>query len=103
MLRVVMCIVIATSMATAADDAVRSALPEVLASTKLRYGTDSYVIVPVHFTGCPTCVKIYLPGDKMLDKCSAKGYSLVFIAPVNRRVLWASADKAGSYPVKTIP
>lgn len=103
MLRVFMYIIMFTSIVTAADDAVRSALPEVLANTALRYGKDSYVIVPVHFTGCPTCVKIYLPGAKMLEKCSTKGYSLVFIAPVNRRVLWASANKAGSYPVKTIP
>lgn len=92
-----------TTMITAADDAVQQALPEVLSSANLRYGANSYVIVPVHFTGCATCVKVYLAGTTLLDECAAKGYSLVYIAPVNRRVQWASLDKANSYPVKTIP
>lgn len=103
MIRLLCAFICMTSMITAADDAVHAALPEVLANTKLRYGADSYVIVPVHFTGCPTCVKIYLAGNKLLDDCATKGYSLVYIAPVNRRVQWASLDKANSYPVKTIP
>lgn len=103
MIRILFALVVMTSMILAADDAVHAALPEVLASTKLRYGADSYVIVPVHFTGCPTCVKVYFAGNKLLDDCSVKGYSLVYIAPVNRRVQWSSLDKASSYPVKTIP
>lgn len=103
MIRVLCAVVLMTSIITAADDAVHAALPELLAGTELRYGADSYVIVPVHYTGCATCVKIYLAGSKLLDDCATKGYSLVYIAPVNRRVQWASLDKANSYPVKTIP
>lgn len=85
------------------DQAVWKALGEVLAETRFRATEDSYVVVPVHFTGCPSCVKIYIRGDDLLDGCSTRGFGLVYIAPVDRRVQWSALTRSNSYPVKTIP
>ncbi|MBU3680063.1 MAG: hypothetical protein FGM32_10740 [Candidatus Kapabacteria bacterium] len=88
---------------SAAGDPVHEALEVVLQETAIRRGVDSYVIVPVHHTGCPGCVKEYLAGPDLLDECSTSGYRLVYIAPVNRRVQWSTIDHSNSYPVKTVP
>lgn len=85
------------------DQAVWKELGEVLAETRFRATEDSYVVVPIHFTGCPSCVKIYIRGDDLLDGCSTRGFGLVYIAPVDRRVQWSALTRSNSYPVKTVP
>lgn len=76
---------------------------KVLAYTKARPNIDSFVIVPVHHTGCQACTPLYRAGDSLLGACVTKGFTLVFAAPVNRYNQWATLNKSGSYPVRTVP